>query len=78
MNMPPPLPTSTAFVTVLGRISLVLAILSVLWALAQMLLALILPEALVAQVAAQPEAPARCGASSTDRRPTSPAASTRW
>lgn len=58
MNMPPPLPTSTGFVTVLGRISLVLAILSVLWALAQVLLALILPEALVAQVAAQPEVPA--------------------
>jgi len=55
---PPPLPAATGFVTILGRISMVLAVLGVLAALAQMLLALLLPDSAVASVAAQPEAPA--------------------
>ena len=57
VNAPPPLPTATGFVTVLGRISMVLAVLGVLWALVQMGFALLLPDSVVASVAAQPEAP---------------------
>ena len=34
---PPPLPATTAFVTLLGRISIVLAVLGLLWALVQVL-----------------------------------------
>ena len=55
MNTPPPLPAAASFVTVLARISLVLAALGVAWALAQMLFALLLPDAVVARLAAQPE-----------------------
>ena len=58
MNVPPPpLPAATSFVTLLGRISTVLAVLGVLGALAQMLFAVLLPDTAVAQVVAQPEAP---------------------
>jgi len=57
-NAPPPLPAAAGFVTVLGRISIVLAALGVLWALAQMLLVLLLPDALAVRAAAQPEVPA--------------------
>lgn len=56
MNTPPPLPAA-GFVTVLARISLVLAALAVAWALAQMVLALLMPDAAVLRLAAQPEVP---------------------
>lgn len=58
VSIPPPLPAGNGFVTILGRISMVLAILGVLGALAQMLFVLLLPDAAVARVAAQPEVPA--------------------
>lgn len=48
---------ATSFVRVLARISLVLAALGVVWALAQMLLALLLPDAMVAVVAGHPQIP---------------------
>ena len=51
---PPPLPATTAFVTLLGRISIVLAVLGLLWALVQVLFVLMLPMDLLAQVEAQP------------------------
>ncbi|AKC86921.1 hypothetical protein [Pseudoxanthomonas suwonensis] len=57
MNTPPPLPVATGFVTVLARISLVLAALGLLWALAQTVLALLLPDAAVARMAAEPGVP---------------------
>lgn len=58
MNTPPPLPATTAFVTVLGRVSIVLAVLGLLWALVQVLFVLMLPMDLLAQVEAQPGMPA--------------------
>lgn len=58
MTTPPPLPAATGFVTVLARISLVLAVLGVLWALVQALLLMLMPDTVVAQAAAQPEVPA--------------------
>ena len=61
MNTPPPLPAATSFVTVLARISLVLAALGVAWALAQMLFALLLPEAAVARLAADTAVDPVCG-----------------
>lgn len=57
MNLPPPLPAATGFVTVLARISMVMAALGLAWALAQMLLALLLPDAAVARLGALPDAP---------------------
>src|SRR5690349_830213 len=56
MSAPPPLPAS-GFVTVLARISLVMAALGLAWALAQMFLALLMPDAAVLRIAAQPEVP---------------------
>ena len=58
MNTPPPLPATTAFVTLLGRVSIVLAVLGLLWALVQVLFVLMLPMDLLAQVEAQPGMPA--------------------
>jgi len=55
-TQPPPLPAA-GFVTVLARISLFLAILGVAGSLAQMVLALLLPDAAVARAAVQPEIP---------------------
>lgn len=54
------LPSSPAsgFVTVLARISLVLAALGLAWALAQMALALVLTDAAIARLAARPIVPA--------------------
>ena len=57
MNLPPPLPAATGFITVLARISLVLAALGLIWALAQMAAVLALPDAPLARLAAQPEIP---------------------
>ena len=45
---PPPLPATTAFVTLLGRLSIVLAVLGLLWALVQVLFVLMLPMDLLA------------------------------
>lgn len=58
MSTPPPLPAAAGFVTALGRISLALAVLGVFGALAQLLFALLLPDTMVARVAARPEVPA--------------------
>ncbi|WP_372016802.1 hypothetical protein [Pseudoxanthomonas sp. 10H] len=57
MNTPPALP-ATGFVTVLARISLVLAAIGLAWALAQMAGALLLSDDAVAYLAARPEVPA--------------------
>lgn len=57
MPTPPPLPAS-GFITALGRLSVLLAALGVAWALVQTVLALLLPDAAVARLAAQPEVPA--------------------
>lgn len=54
---PPPLPAH-GFVTVLGKVSVFLAVLGLAWALVQMGLALLMPDAAVARLAAQPEVPA--------------------
>lgn len=56
MSAPPPLPAS-GFVTALARISLVLAALGLAWALAQMFMALLMPDAAVLRIAAQPGVP---------------------
>ena len=61
MNTPPPLPATTAFVTVLGRVSIVLAVLGLLWALVQVLFVLMLPAELIVQMEAQPGLPALLG-----------------
>ena len=58
MNTPPPLPATTAFVTLLGRISIVLAVLGLLWSLVQVLFVLMLPAELMVQMEAQPGMPA--------------------
>ena len=51
--MPSPAVAPAAFVTALGRISLVLAGLGAAWALVQLLLGLLVPDALLAHLAAQ-------------------------
>jgi hypothetical protein len=56
MNIPPPLP-ATGFVTPLARISLVLAALGMAWALAQMVVVLLVPDAAVARLGAGPPLP---------------------
>jgi len=58
MNTPPPLPNAAAgFVNVLGRLSLVVAVFGLVWALGQMILALVLPDAMLMRLATLPEAP---------------------
>lgn len=52
MHAPAP-PPAAAFVTVLGRVSLVLAGLGTVWALLQLLLGLRVPDGLVAELAAE-------------------------
>lgn len=53
MPLSPPSASATAFVTTLGRISLVMAGLGAAWALLQLLLGLLVPDAQVAEMAAQ-------------------------
>ena len=55
-SAPPPLP-ATAFVTALARISLVLAVMGLAWAMVQMVAALLLPDTAVEWLAARPELP---------------------
>ena len=57
MTAPPPLPRA-GFVTVMAKLSLVVAGLGVAWSLLQALGALLLPDGAVARLAAQPEVPA--------------------
>ena len=57
MTHAPAAPAPAGFVTVLARISLVLAALGVAWALGQVALVLLVPEAAVAHLSAQPGLP---------------------